>query len=487
MALDRLYRDSLSLLTDLYQLTMAYGYWKAGMAEREAVFHLVFRTHPFGGAYAVACGLPEAMEFLRRFRFEAEDLEYLAGLVGNNEEPLFEPRFLDYLAGLKFACDVDAIVEGTPVFAHEPLVRVRGPVLQAQLLETPLLTLINFPTLLATKASRVCRAAQGEPVLEFGLRRAQGPDGGMTAARASYVGGCTGTSNVLAGKLYGIPVKGTHAHSWVMCFDSELESFHTYADALPNNCIFLVDTYDTRQGVRHAIEAGRRLRAEGHEMVGIRLDSGNLAELSIAARRLLDEAGFPDAAILASGDLDEYQIARLKQQGAPIGLWGVGTRLTTAYDQPALGGIYKLSAIRDEHGRWRDRVKLSEQTIKVSSPGIQQVRRFYDDRGLVADAIYDERYRPAGDFEIVHYKTGKRWSVPASTPYEELLVPIFQGGEAVYEPPPLDQTRAFCLEQLARVPEGVLQFSDPEPYQVGLEARLNEVKQNLIAEARSQP
>ena len=275
------------LLTDLYQLTMSAAYWKSGRAEQEAVFHLFFRKLPFGGGYAVAAGLADAVEFLRNFRFEADDLAYLATLTGNDGSPLFGPGFLDYLGKLRMTCDVDAIPEGTVVFPHEPLVRIRGPILQGQLFETALLNVINFQTLIATKAARVCHAANGEPVLEFGLRRAQGPDGAVMASRAAYIGGCASTSNVLAGRRFGIPVRGTHAHSWVMSFDTELEAFRTYADAMPHNCTFLVDTYDTLDGVRHAIEVGRALRERGSKLAGIRLDSGDLAWLSVEARKLL--------------------------------------------------------------------------------------------------------------------------------------------------------------------------------------------------------
>src|SRR5688572_29036188 len=371
-----LYGQSLSLLTDLYQLTMAYGYWKLGRGEQEAVFHLTFRKHPFAGGFTVACGLHAAIDYLRALRFDESDLAYLATLKGNDGRPLFEGGFLDYLRDMRFTCDVDAIPEGTAVFPHEPLVRVRGPILQCQLVETPLLAMVNFQTLVATKAARVCQATRGEPVLEFGLRRAQGIDGGLSASRAAYVGGCAATSNVLAGKLFGIPVRGTHAHSWVMSFDSELEAFRAYADAMPNNCVFLVDTYNTLEGVRRAVQVGREMRERGaHEMVGIRLDSGDLAYLSIEARKILDAGGFPKAQILASNDLDEQIITSLKEQGATIAIWGVGTKLVTAYDQPALGGVYKLSALRGADDAWKYKLKLSEQTAKVSNPGDRKSTR----------------------------------------------------------------------------------------------------------------
>lgn len=277
------------LLTDLYQLTMAAGYWKCGKAEQESVFHLFFRTLPFGGGYALAAGLGDVVEWLEHFRFADTELDYLASLEGGDGSPLFERGFLDYLGKMRWRCDLDAIPEGTAVFAHEPLLRVRGPLLQAQLVETALLNMVNFQTLIATKAARVCEAARGEPVLEFGLRRAQGPDGAVMASRAAFIGGCAATSNVLAGLRHGIPVRGTHAHSWVMAFENEPEAFAAYAEALPNNCVFLVDTYDTLDGVRHAVEVGRRLRERGHELSGIRLDSGDLAWLSVEARRILED------------------------------------------------------------------------------------------------------------------------------------------------------------------------------------------------------
>jgi len=321
-----------ALLTDLYELTMAYSYWRAGRHAHEAAFHLYFRNLPFGSGYAVACGLGPVCDFLERFCFGDDDLAYLAGLTGADDAPLFDRPFLDWLGDLRLTLDVDAVDEGAVVFPNEPLVRVVGPIAQAQLVETTLLTLVGFSTLVATKAARVRHAAGDDAVLEFGLRRAQGPDGGLSASRAAYVGGCSGTSDVLAGKLYGIPVSGTHAHSWVMSFDSEREAFSAYADAMPNNGVFLVDTYDTLDGVRNAIEMGRRLRARGQRLLGVRLDSGDLCALSVAARALLDDAGFADAKVLATNDLDEHRIAELKAAGARIDVWGVGTRLATAYD-----------------------------------------------------------------------------------------------------------------------------------------------------------
>ena len=473
---------SLALLTDLYQLTMAQGYWKTGMARHEAVFHLFFRKNPFRGGFAVCCGLAQVIEFLDRFGFDDSDCEYLGTLKGNDGEPLFEAAFLEYLRGLKFEGDVDAIPEGTVVFPQEPLVRVQGPLLHCQLLETPLLTLVNFPTLIATKAARVCMAAQGEPVLEFGLRRAQGMDGGLSASRAAYVGGCAGTSNVLAGKAYGIPVKGTHAHSWVMSFDTEAESFEAYARAMPNNCIFLVDTYDTVEGVGHAIQAGRALRERGHNMIGIRLDSGDLADLSIKARRMLDEAGFKDAAIVASSDLDEYNITELRQRGAKIAVWGVGTRLATAYDEPALTGVYKISAIREPGGEWKNKIKLSDDPAKGSTPGIQQVRRFSRDGGFVADLIYDETSRPESvwsGYDVT--EPGQEIEIPAECDSEDLLLPVFRRCQPVNSSPSMDEMRRRCLTQVESLDSAVTAASPLARYQVGLETCLLELKRKLAA------
>ena len=468
-ALQQLYGHSLALLTDLYQLTMAYGYWKLGMTEHEAVFNLFFRKAPFGGGYAVAAGLDLAIDLCERLRFDAGDLGYLGSLTGNDGRPLFEAGFLEHLAGLEFACDVDAMPEGTAAFANEPLLRVRGPILQCQLLETPLLNVVNFSTLIATKAARIAAVAGEASVLEFGLRRAQGIDGALTSARAAVIGGCAATSNVLAGKLYGVPVRGTHAHSWVMAFASEREAFAAYARAMPNNCVFLVDTYDTLEGVRHAVEVGRWLRAEGHEMIGVRLDSGDLHALSVEARRILDEGGFPGAVIVASNDLDEHQIAALQAKGAKIGVFGVGTRLATGHDQPALGGVYKLAAIRGPGEPWSYRLKLSEEAIKVSIPGVQQVRRRSGADGrFVGDVIYD--------VEIgLSEGTGEG---------EVLLAPIFREGRRIDASPPVLAMQARAREQLARLGAGVRGLRPGEAYPVALDPKLAAIRDGLIARAR---
>lgn len=469
----KLYKENLALLTDLYQLTMANGYWKNGLYNREAVFHLFYRKNPFKGNYALACGLQQVIEYLEDFQFSMSDIQYLGSLKGSDGAALFDEGFLNHLQRMKFSCDIEAIPEGTIVFPNQPLIRVKGPLLQAQLIETAILNIINFQTLIATKASRICSAAEGESVLEFGLRRAQGIDGGISASRAAFVGGCDATSNVLAGKLFGIPVKGTHAHSWVMCFDEELESFAAYAKAMPNNCIFLVDTYDTVEGVKNAIQIGKQLANQGQKLLGIRLDSGDLAALSIKARKLLDEAGMTDTKIVASNDLEEYKIKKLKEEGAQITVWGVGTRLVTASDQPALGGVYKLAAIKNKNGAWEDRIKLSENAIKVSNPSIQQVKRISIDSIPKADLIYEADTDVKDQFELmtanetVHHFTTKE--------VEDLLVPILRKGALVYSLPSLTDIREKALSQLKLFSE-----TDLANYPNGLEISLYEKKMQLI-------
>ncbi len=482
--LSPIYQTSLGLLTDLYQLTMAAGYVKTGLAEREAVFHLFFRENPFGGGYAIACGLAAAIDYLKSWSFDDLDLTYLADQCGIDGKPLFNARFLDYLGKQRFQCDVDAMEEGTVALANEPMLRVRGPLLQCQLVETALLTMINFETLIATKAARITSAAGDDPVLEFGLRRAQGIDGGLSASRAAFVGGCAATSNVLAGRLFGIPVRGTHAHSWIMAFDDELEAFEAYADAMPNNCVFLVDTYDTIEGVRKAVEVGRRLREQGHEMVGIRLDSGDLISLSIEARRILDEGAFPDARIVASNDLDEHLITELKGQGARIGIWGVGTRLATAYEQPALGGVYKLTAIRSPDGQWQDRVKLSDEPIKMTTPGILQVCRFVRAGQAIADCIFDQRISTQQDLAPVEPADGSRNTIPRGASHQDLLIPVFRDGESVYDPPSAAEAQRRAKKQLALFPGAVRRLADPETHPVWLEASVYEKKLELVEAAR---
>lgn len=485
MTLYRLYRESLSLLTDLYQLTMAYAHWKTGSHKKEAVFHLSFRKNPFNGGYAVSCGLATMIDFINNFTFDTSDIEYLATLRGHDENPLFEEKFLQYLSNLRLNVDISAVPDGTIVFAHEPLVRVSGPIIQCQLLETALLTMFNFQTLIATKAARIREAAGDKSILEFGLRRAQGIDGGLTASLAAHIGGCDATSNVLAGKLFGIPVSGTHAHSWVMSFEDELEAFKAYAKAMPNNCVFLVDTYDTIDGVANAIEAAKWLKSTGHKFLGIRLDSGDLAYLSIEARKLLDAAGFTDAAIVASNDLDEHIINSLNAQNAKITVWGVGTKLITSYDQPALGGVYKLSAVREKNEPWKFKVKISEQAIKISNPGIQQVRRFAGSDGYIGDMIFNTEDEPTTQFVIVDpLDMTRRKRISASSKYHDLLTPVISGGRQVYTAPSVQDTRKYVREQLQKFHFTYKRILNPHQYPVGLEIGLHEMKTQLILHER---
>ncbi len=479
------YPQCLSLLTDLYQLTMAYGYWRSGVEDLEATFHLFFRKNPFQGGFSVACGLHDVIGLVESMCFTGEDVEYLAQLTGNDDRPLFVPEFLDYLMKLKFTCRIDGVPEGTLVFPQEPLLRVEGPILQCQILETPLLNILNFQTLIASKAARVCIASRGDPVLEFGLRRAQGVDGAVAASRAAYIGGCSATSNVLAGRLFGIPVKDTHAHSWVMAFEDEQESFKAYAEAMPNNCLFLVDTYNSVEGVRKAVEVGRWLRTQGHEMIGIRLDSGDLAYLSIQARKILDAEGFPDAVVVASNDLDEHIISSLKEQGAAIDIWGVGTKLVTAFDEPALGGVYKLSALRKLKKSWEYKVKLSEQAVKISTPGRHQVRRFRSGQEYIADVIFDiDKGIQNGCTMIDPMDITRRRQISPGTEYEDLLVPVYREGRGIYQLPSIHDSRRRVQEQLSRFHAGIKRFVNPHQYPVGLEQGLHELRTTLILQAR---
>lgn len=481
------YRPSLSLLNDLYQVSMAYAYWKSGKHLQEAMFQLYYRKNPFNGGFAVACGLEAAAEYIADFKWSQDDLDYIATLKGRDNKPLVDDEFLKYLRDTPLTVSISAVEEGRVVFAHEPLVRVSGPLLQCQLLETPLLNLINFPTLIATKAARVCLAAGGDPVLEFGLRRAQGIDGGLSASRAAYVGGVAATSNLLAGKLFGIPVRGTHAHSWVMSFDDEMESFLAFAKAMPGNAVFLVDTYNTAQGVENAIKAGQWMKAHGHKMIGIRLDSGDLAYLSHEARKMLDDSGFKDATIVASNDLDEHLIASLKAQGAPIGVWGVGTRLVTAFDEPALGGVYKMVALRkDAESPWQYKMKLSEQLSKITTPGQQQVRRFREKQRFIGDMIFDELAPPSGKtWTLVDpLDMTRRKSIPANTPFEDLLVPVFRSGQFIYISKGLDAARDRCKEDLSKLHDGIKRRTNPHTYPVGLERSLYDHKAQMILKLR---
>lgn len=482
-----LYQSNLVLLTDFYQLTMAYAYWKSGKGEQEAVFNLFFRKHPFQGGFTLAAGLDYVIDFCRNFKFEKADLDYLEVMKNPDGTPVFEPAFLDYLAQLEFTCTIDAVEEGTAVFPNAPLVRVSGPLIQCQLLETPLLNIINFQTLIATKAARINIAAQGEPVLEFGLRRAQGIDGALAASRAAYIGGCTSTSNVMAGKLFGIPVAGTHAHSWIMSFETELEAFMAYADAFPDQCVFLVDTYDTLNGVKNAIKVGEILRSKGKEMIGIRIDSGDLAYFSTKARQLLDESGFPDAKIVASNDLDEHIIASLKSQEAEINVWGVGTKLVTAYDQPALGAVYKLSAIKKADGTWEPKVKVSQQSLKINIPGFHNVKRYFSRGMAVADMIFLENQEIDPKSVIIIDPidaTRRKRLMPIYYQEEILLKRIFENGKLVYSIPELKAIRTRAKDQLESLDKTHKRLVNPHLYPVGLEENLHQLRMELVLKAK---
>lgn len=476
------------LLTDLYQLTMAQGYWETGQGATQACFHAYFRDYPFRGGYAIACGMDQLAELIDGFAFSAEDVEYLASLDAPGGGRLFKPAFLEYLRTFSLRVDVDAVAEGAVVFPHEPLVRVMGPIMDCQLIETALLNCVNFETLIATKAARVCLAAHGLPVAEFGLRRAQGAGGGMWASRAAVVGGCASTSNVLAGKTYGLPVSGTHAHSWVMSFPNELEAFRAYAREFPRNCVLLVDTYDVEQGIRNAITVGLEMRARGERLAGIRIDSGDLAWLAKMARRMLDEAGLDDCGIVLSNDLDEYTIQSILDEGAPVSSWGVGTKLACAFDQPTLGGVYKLSATRAP-GRveWVDRLKISESAAKLTVPGVLDVRRYYNEDGTIAgDMVFDVNSGVDEGQVIVDPLDSMRRKKLAGKRFSTMLEPLARNGQVVLDANGRSAMEAQrrCREGLACLDESQKRMLNPHTYPVGLEYGLCERRRALVGKLR---
>ncbi len=461
-----LYRPDLGLLTDLYELTMSHAYRENGMESHEAIFYLYFRKLPRGWNYAVAAGTEMAVEYLENWRFSAEDVAYLGALKTATGSPLFPESFLNYLQRLRFTGRLDILPEGELVFPNQPILRIQAPLIQAQIIESALLNLINFSTLIATKAARIAEAAGDTEVLEFGLRRAQGIDGSITASRAAYIGGCSGTSNVLAGRLLGIPVKGTHAHSWVMSFDTELEAFERYAKAMPDNALFLVDTYDSIEGIRHAITIGHELRSRGHKLLGIRLDSGDMVHLSKTARQMLDEAGFPEAVIVASNQLDEEVISRLRAQNAPIAVWGVGTNLVTGSPIGAIGGVYKMAAIRAPEGPWQSRIKISEESEKISLPGKIQIKRFYQNGTPIGDLIYDQLQGTATKtFMGMPVEKGKN-----------LLIPALDNGQRLIAPSEISKIRNFATEKRKHF---LLQWNNKK-YPVLLDPKLEKQKEMLI-------
>ncbi len=475
---------NLTLLTDLYQLTMGYGFYRNGKHEDEVVFDLFFRKNALI-TYSLAAGLEQAMDYLLNWHFDDEDIAYLRSLN------LFDEGFLDYLKNMRFTGDVYAVREGTPVFPGEPILTVKAPLIQAQFAETALLNIINHQTLIATKSSKICRATNGQGiVMEFGLRRAQAPDAGIYGARAAVIGGCSSTSNVIAGKMFDVPVAGTMAHSWVMDYPTEYEAFRAYADAYPDNCLLLVDTYDTlRSGVPNAIRVFKELQAAGHKPKGIRLDSGDLAYLSKKARKMMDEAGFPEAMICVSGDLDERSINSLLQQGAKIDSWGVGTRLITSEDLPALGGVYKLAAVVEKDGTYTPKIKLSDNTAKITNPAFKNLYRLYDkDNGMaIADLItlHDEKVEEDKPLTLFHpIETWKEHEVE-NFRAEPLLYTIIKDGKLVYEFPKLMEIQKFSKGELAKFWEEYLRLDVPQLYKVDLSKKLHALKIGMIGEIRN--
>ncbi len=476
-------RQNLTLLTDLYELTMMQGYFRNMDRNETVIFDAFYRSNPNGGGYAISAGLDQLIKYIKELHFAPQDIEYLAGLQ------IFDQDFLDYLADFRFSGSIYAIPEGTVIFPREPIVKVIAPIMEAQLVETAILNIMNHQSLIATKASRVCWAARGDGIMEFGLRRAQGPDAGTYGARAAVIGGCIGTSNVLCGQLFHVPVKGTHAHSWIMSFPDEYTAFKTYAEMYPSACILLVDTYDTlKSGVPNAIRVFQEMRDSGVTLTsyGIRLDSGDLAYLSKKARKMLDEAGFSDAVISASNDLDEYLIDSLKVQGAAITSWGVGTNLITSKDWPAFGGVYKLAAIMGEDGKFIPKIKLSENSEKVTNPGNKTIYRIYDkETGKIkADLIclVDETF--SEEEPLLLFDPLEPWKKtkckPGTYTMRELLKPVFVDGECVYESPEVMDIRDYCQKELSTLWDETRRLINPQKVYVDLSSKLYHIKIALL-------
>jgi len=463
-----------ALLTDLYELTMLAGYFAEGMHEEPAVFDLYFRTNPYRGGFAVFAGLEPALHYLRDLRFTENDLEYLKSLG------IFQPAFLEFLRDFRFRGRVIAPPEGTVVFGNEPLLTVEGKLAEAQFVETALLNIINFQTLVATKAARLTLAAGEGVVIEFGLRRAQGPDGGLSEARGAFIGGVRSTSNVQAGQTFGIPVKGTHAHSWVMSFPDELASFRAYAECFPDSCLLLVDTYDTlKSGMPNAITVARELREKGHEIVGVRLDSGDLAYLSKEARRMFDEAGFPEAKIVASNELDEFVIQSIRSEGGKIDIYGVGTRLATCAGDGggALGGVYKLVRFRGE-----PRIKVTSDIAKATLPDRKRLVRVVDPDGTFHQDVIcqqDEEIRP-GDTVFDPTNPSRSKGIPEPCRFEDVRGVVMNGGKITGGEPSLDEIADRCAEQLRRLPPGTRRFYNPHIYKISISQGLHDLRSGLM-------
>ena len=476
-------RQNLTLMTDLYELTMTQGYFKHKDRNETVIFDVFYRNNPLDSGYAISAGLKQVIDYIKNLHFSKQDIDYLSSLG------IFDSDFLDYLDTFQFTGDIYAIPEGTVIFPREPLIKVIAPIMEAQLVETAILTILNHQCLIATKASRVCYAAKGDGIMEFGLRRAQGPDAGIYGARAAVIGGCSGTSNVLAGQLFDIPVKGTHAHSWIMSFPDEYTAFKTYADMYPTACILLVDTYDTlKSGVPNAIRVFQEMRQAGVPLTyyGVRLDSGDLAYLSKKARKMLDDAGFPDAVISASNDLDEFLIDSLKAQGATITSWGVGTNLITSKDCPSFGGVYKLSAIMDESGNFIPKIKLSENTEKITNPGNKTILRVYEKESgkIKADLIclVDEHY--SEDEPLLLFDSHEPWKktllAPGKYTLREIMIPIFKGGKCVYESPRTMDIRDYCQAELNTLWDETRRLVNPHKVYVDLSKKLYDMKIQLL-------
>lgn len=480
-----MYYDNLTLMTDLYELTMMQGYFKNREQNKTVIFDMFYRTNPLEGGYAIAAGLEQVIEYIKNLHFEEKDIDYLRSVK------IFDDDFLDYLKDFRFSGDVYSIPEGSVIFPREPLVKVIAPIMEAQLVETAILNIINHQSLIATKTSRVCYAAKGDGVMEFGLRRAQGPDAGIYGARAAMIGGCIGTSNVLTGQMFDVPIKGTHAHSWIMSFPDEYSAFKAYADIYPSACILLVDTYDTlKSGVPNAIRVFTEMRKAGTELsfYGIRLDSGDLAYLSKKARKMLDEAGFEDAVISASNDLDENLIYSLKDQGATITSWGVGTNLITSKDWPAFGGVYKLSAVMGEDNEFIPKIKLSENTEKVTNPGNKKIYRIYEKESgkIKADLICLEDETFTEDMDILLFDPNEPWKKTkmkkGTFTLRELMIPVFKGGECVYTSPKVMEMKEYCQNELNTLWDETRRLVNPHNVYVDLSDKLYNMKMRLLDE-----
>ena len=475
-------KRNLTLLTDLYELTMMQGYYEKGQNEN-VIFDVFFRQNPCNNGYSVCAGLDQVIDYIKNLHFTYDDVDYLRGLG------IFKEDFLHYLSGFHFSGDIYAIPEGTVVFPKEPLLKVVAPIMEAQLVETAILNIINHQSLIATKTSRIVFAANGDGIMEFGLRRAQGPDAGLYGARAAMIGGCVGTSNVLAGQMFDVPVMGTHAHSWIMSFPDEYTAFKTYAEMYPDNCTLLVDTYDTlKSGVPNAIRVFQEFKDAGKPLIkyGIRLDSGDLAYLSKEARKMLDEAGFPEATICASNDLDEFLLHDLKMQGAAIDSWGVGTNLITSKDCPSFGGVYKLAAIQNEEGEFVPKIKISENTEKITNPGNKTIYRIYEKASgkIKADLICfaDEVIDPKQDLLLFDpMNTWKKAKLAGGTyTVREILLPIFKNGECLYKSPTLKEIAAYCREEKDTLWDETKRLFYPHRVYVDLSQKLYAVKQSLL-------